>query len=165
MHRHSSARFTSRHRQLAQQEHRAVLRVQLLQEVLRTTIMLLTATLKSFNIIGSHFSKKNERITKERQVERKMVSEKVTIVNPSGLHLLNAVNLSNSVSRYKSSMSFTYENNGMQGTVNLKSILSIVAAGIKQGETIEICSSGEDEEEALRAAVAAIKSGLGETPE
>ena len=49
-----------------------------------------------------------------------MVSEKVTIVNPSGLHLLNAVNLSNSVSRYKSSMSFTYENNGMQGTVNLK---------------------------------------------
>ena len=68
-----------------------------------------------------------------------MVSEKVTIVNPSGLHLLNAV--------------------------NLKSILSIVAAGIKQGETIEICSSGEDEEEALRAAVAAIKSGLGETPE
>ena len=83
-----------------------------------------------------------------------MVSEKVTIVNPSGLHLLNAVNLSNSVSRYKSSMSFTYENNGMQGTVNLKSILSIVAAGIRQGETIEICSSGEDEEEALRAAVA-----------
>lgn len=94
-----------------------------------------------------------------------MVSEKVTIVNPSGLHLLNAVNLSNSVSRYKSSMSFTYENNGMLGTVNLKSILSIVAAGIKQGETIEICSSGEDEEEALQAAIAAIKSGLGETPE
>ena len=48
-----------------------------------------------------------------------MVSEKVTIVNPSGLHLLNAVNLSNSVSRYKSSMSFTYENNGMQGTVKV----------------------------------------------
>ena len=94
-----------------------------------------------------------------------MVSEKVTIVNPSGLHLLNAVNLSNSVSRYKSSMSFTYENNGMQGTVNLKSILSIVAAGIRQGDTIEICSSGEDEEEALRAAIAAIKSGLGETTE
>ena len=115
--------------------------------------------------VSSHFSKKNERITKERQVERKMVSEKVTIVNPSGLHLLNAVNLSNSVSRYKSSMSFTYENNGMQGTVNLKSILSIVAAGIRQGDTIEICSSGEDEEEALRAAIAAIKSGLGETPE
>ncbi len=37
--------------------------------------------------MSSHFSKKNERITKERQVERKMVSEKVTIVNPSGLHL------------------------------------------------------------------------------
>jgi len=86
-----------------------------------------------------------------------MVSEKVTIVNSSGLHLLNAVNLSNSVSRYKSSMSFTYE--------NLKSILSIVAAGIRQGDIIEICSSGEDEEEALQAAVAAIKSGLGETPE
>ena len=61
-----------------------------------------------------------------------MVSEKVTIVNPSGLHLLNAVNLSNSVSRYKSSMSFTYENNGMQGTVNLKRILSIVSAAAER---------------------------------
>ena len=94
-----------------------------------------------------------------------MVSEKVTIVNPSGLHLLNAVNLSYSESRYKSSLSFTYEFFVIQGTVNLMSILSIVASGIRQGDTIEICSSGEDEEEALQAAVAAIKSGLGETPE
>ena len=69
-----------------------------------------------------------------------MVSEKVTIVNPSGLHLLNAVNLSNSVSRYKSAMSFTYENNGMLGTVNLKSILSIVAAGIRQGDFLVVLS-------------------------
>ena len=62
------------------------------------------------------FSKKNEDgLQRKEQVERKMVSEKVTIVNPSGLHLLNAVNLSNSVSRYKSSMSFTYENNGDAG--------------------------------------------------
>lgn len=55
-------------------------------------------------------------------------------------------------------MSFTYENNGMQGTVNLKSILSIVAAGIRQGDTIEICSRGEDEEEALRALLPQLKA-------
>ena len=53
----------------------------------------------------------------------------------------------------------------MRGTVNVKSILSIVAAGIHQGEEIEICCSGEDEEEALQAAVAAVKSGLGDVME
>ena len=97
--------------------------------------------------------------------ERKMISEKVKIINPSGLHLLNAVNLSNSVNRYKSAISFAYETNGMRGTVNVKSILSIVAAGIHQGEEIEICCSGEDEEEALQAAVAAVKSVLGDVME
>lgn len=44
----------------------------------------------------------------------------------------------------------------------MKSILSILAAGICQGQTIEVTCSGEDEEEALQAVVAAINSGLGE---
>lgn len=91
-----------------------------------------------------------------------MVSQKVKIVNQSGLHLLNAVYLSNSVSRYQSAIQFSYDKDGMHGTVNLKSILSIVAAGIRQGEEIEICCNGEDEQEALAAAVEAVKSGLGE---
>ncbi|MDD7739840.1 MAG: HPr family phosphocarrier protein [Fusicatenibacter sp.] len=94
-----------------------------------------------------------------------MISKKVKIINPSGLHLKNAVVLSNSVSRYKSVVQFAYENNGVHGTANLKSILSIVAAGIAQGEEIEICCSGEDEEEALASVVEAVESGLGEPVE
>ena len=50
----------------------------------------------------------------------------------------------------------------MQGIANVKSILSILAAGICQGQTIEVTCSGEDEVEALQAVVDAINSGLGE---
>ena len=91
-----------------------------------------------------------------------MVSKKVTILNPSGLHLKNATILSNSVLKYRSLIQFTYEENDVQGIANVKSILSILAAGIFQGQTIEVTCSGEDEVEALQAVVDAINSGLGE---
>lgn len=91
-----------------------------------------------------------------------MVSKKVTILNPSGLHLKNATILSNSVLKYRSLIQFTYEENDVQGIANVKSILSILAAGICQGQTIEVTCSGEDEVEALQAVVDAINSGLGE---
>ena len=41
-------------------------------------------------------------------------------------------------------------------------LLSIVAAGVRQGQEIEITCEGKDEKEALRAAVQAVESGLGE---
>ena len=61
-------------------------------------------------------------------------------------------------------MQFEYDKDGVHGIANLKSILSIVAAGVRQGEEIEICCEGPDEKEALASAVQAILSGLGEEP-
>lgn len=91
-----------------------------------------------------------------------MVSKKVRIVNPSGLHLRTANVLSNSILNFKSSVQFEYDSNGKHGIVNLKSLLSILAAGVRQGQEIEICCTGEDEEEALAAVVKVVENGLGE---
>ena len=86
-----------------------------------------------------------------------MVSQKVKIINPSGLHLRTATVLSNSVLKYDAKLQFAYEKNNVKGVVNLKSILNIVAAGVIQGQEIVI-----EEKEALAAAVEAIENGLGE---
>lgn len=91
-----------------------------------------------------------------------MVSQKVKILNPSGLHLKTATVLSNSILKYDALVQFQYEKNNVKGTVNLKSLLSIVADGVRQGQEIEITCEGKDEKEALRAAVQAVESGLGE---
>lgn len=92
-----------------------------------------------------------------------MVSQKVKILNPSGFHLKTATVLSNSIDNYSSKIEFQYEKNGIQGTANLKSILSILASGVRQGQEIEICCEGSDEEEALKKVIQTIEDGLGET--
>ena len=47
-------------------------------------------------------------------------------------------------------------------TANAKSVLSVLGACVKCGDEIELTCEGEDEEEALKALVNAIESGLGE---
>ena len=47
-----------------------------------------------------------------------MVSQKITINNPSGLHLRPAGNLCNEAIKYQSLITFTYEG----GTANAKSV-------------------------------------------
>ena len=68
-----------------------------------------------------------------------MVSQKVVIKNPTGLHLRPAGILCK---------------DAMQ--------LSVLGACIKSGDEIELICEGEDEEEALNAIVEAIEDGLGE---
>lgn len=48
---------------------------------------------------------------------------------------------------------------------NGKSILGLMTAGVRQSAQVEIRCSGEGEREALKAALEAITSGLGEWPE
>ena len=44
-----------------------------------------------------------------------MVSKKVKIINPSGLHLRTATVLSNSVLKYNARLQFAYEKNNVKG--------------------------------------------------
>lgn len=87
-----------------------------------------------------------------------MVSQKVTIKNPTGLHLRPAGILCKTAMNFKSSITFTFHNT----TANAKSVLSVLGACVKSGDEIVLYCDGEDEKEALKALVDAIESGLGE---
>lgn len=87
-----------------------------------------------------------------------MVSQKVTIKNPTGLHLRPAGILCKEAMNFKSLITFLYRGN----TANAKSVLSVLGACIKSGDEIELVCDGEDEEEALKVLVALIEEGFGE---
>ena len=88
-----------------------------------------------------------------------MVSQKVLIKNPTGLHLRPAGLLCKEAMQYKSLITFRF---GDDNTANAKSVLSVLGACIKCGDEIEFVCEGEDEEKALEALVAIVESGLGE---
>ncbi len=87
-----------------------------------------------------------------------MVSAKVKILNPTGLHLRPAGKLCNLAINYKSSITFKYS----KGNANVKSVLSVLGACIKSGEELEFVCVGPDEEEALEAILDLVNNGLGE---
>ena len=77
-----------------------------------------------------------------------MIRQKVTITNPTGLHLRPAGMFCNIASRYKCKVEFMYNDDT---AANAKSVLSVLGA-----------CDGEDEEEAMKAMMDAVESGLGE---
>lgn len=87
-----------------------------------------------------------------------MVSKKVTIKNPTGLHLRPAGELCKTAMQFKAKITFSFGG----GTSNAKSVLSVLGACVKSGDEIELICEGEDEEEALKKMVEAIEAGLGE---
>ena len=88
-----------------------------------------------------------------------MVKQRVTITNPTGLHLRPAGIFCNTASNFKCKVTFEYDNT----IANAKSVLSVLGgACIKKGDEIELICEGEGEEEALKEMVAAIEGGLGE---
>ena len=87
-----------------------------------------------------------------------MVSQKVTIKNPTGLHLRPAGVLSQTAMRFKSDVIIECG----EKRIIAKSVLNVMAAGIKCGTEINLICDGVDEEEALKAMSAVIESGLGE---
>ena len=86
-----------------------------------------------------------------------MVSQKVVIKNPTGLHLRPAGILCKEAMKFKSLITFTFRGN----TANSKSVLSVLGACVKCGDEIEFICEGEDEEVALKSLLDAIENGLG----
>ena len=87
-----------------------------------------------------------------------MVTAKTKLVNPQGMHMRPAQLFVNTMAKYKSDVTIIF--NGK--SINAKSIMNLMAACIKQGSEIEIQCCGEQEAEALKAAVELVESGLGE---
>ena len=87
-----------------------------------------------------------------------MVSQRVVIKNPTGLHLRPAGILCKEAMKYKSLITFSFR----ESTANAKSVLSVLGACVKCGDEIELVCDGDDEAEALQALINAVDSGLGE---
>lgn len=87
-----------------------------------------------------------------------MVSKKVTIKNPTGLHLRPAGILCKTALEFKSHITFQIN----ATTANAKSVLSVLGACVKCGDELEFFCDGEDEKEALACLVALVENGLGE---
>lgn len=87
-----------------------------------------------------------------------MVSQKVVIKNPTGLHLRPAGTLCKEAMEFDSHITFTFNDI----TANAKSVLSVLGACVKSGDEIELFCEGSDEKEALEKLVKLIEDGLGE---
>ncbi len=87
-----------------------------------------------------------------------MVSQALTVINKAGFHMRPAGLFVDKMTQFQSDVTIRY--NGRE--INGKSIMNVMAACMKQGAEIEICCSGPDEEEMLRAAVRLISSGMSE---
>ena len=88
-----------------------------------------------------------------------MVSKKVQITNPTGLHLRPAGIFCEEAMKFQCHVTFRY---GDSGTANAKSVRSVLGACVKSGDCIELICDGEDEEKALETLVALIEDGFGE---
>ncbi|QHQ59711.1 HPr family phosphocarrier protein [Anaerocolumna sedimenticola] len=87
-----------------------------------------------------------------------MVSGKVVIKNPTGLHLRPAGILCKTAIEFHSRINIKFKDT----TANAKSVLGVLGACIKTGDEIELICEGEDEKEALSTLIKAVESGLGE---
>ncbi|MCI9217499.1 HPr family phosphocarrier protein [Lachnospiraceae bacterium 42-17] len=87
-----------------------------------------------------------------------MVRQKVVISNPTGLHLRPAGLFCNMANKFDCKVMFEYDNT----SANAKSVLSVLGACIKSGDEITLVCDGNGEEDALKAMVEAVESGLGE---
>jgi phosphocarrier, HPr family len=87
-----------------------------------------------------------------------MLSKVLKINNPSGLHLRPAGVLSQTAMKFKSDIIIEAGDK----KIVAKSVLNVMAAGIKSGDEITLVCDGEDEAAAMEALTQAIGSGLGE---
>ena len=85
-----------------------------------------------------------------------MVSKKVTIKNKEGLHMRPAGLVTREMTKFQSTIYFIFEDK----RINAKSVMNLIAGGIKCGSEITIECEGEDENGALERAVNMIENEL-----
>ena len=86
-----------------------------------------------------------------------MVSMNIMVNSALGIHLRPAGAMCEEAVKYESSINFEY---GIGKTANAKSVISILASGVKCGEEIKLICEGSDEKEALEAVSATFIQAL-----
>lgn len=87
-----------------------------------------------------------------------MITRKLTIINPSGLHLNPSGMLCLEANKYRSKITIITP----KRRANAKSILNVLGACIKQFDEIELACDGEDEDKAMEVLSKMIEDGFGE---
>lgn len=87
-----------------------------------------------------------------------MLKEKVVVRNKTGLHARPATILAKLSRRYQSTIELIYNNK----VIKLKSVLSILSAGISSGSVLEVMCNGLDEQDAMDEIKMLFSSGFGE---
>ena len=88
-----------------------------------------------------------------------MVSQKIVTSSALGIHLRPACAMCDMAIKYESKVGFNY---GDGRNANAKSVISILASGVKCGHEIELVAEGADEQEALVAVAEALITALNE---
>ena len=87
-----------------------------------------------------------------------MLTRKITITNPSGLHMRPAGVFVKTVLPFLSDVTLSIRGRGYNG----KSMFNVLSACVKCGDEIELSINGEDEKDCMETVAAAIEGGLGE---
>lgn len=82
-----------------------------------------------------------------------MVSRKVIVSNPSGLHIKPAGQLVKAAERCSSRVEIIYD----YSIINARSLLNILSAAVPHGAEVELRCTGPNEEEDLDAMTEAMK--------
>ncbi len=82
-----------------------------------------------------------------------MVIENLTVTNRAGFHMHLASDFVTAMNRFECSVSIRYKRREIDG----KSLMSVMAACMKQGAEIEVRCSGQDETLALQKAAELIR--------
>ncbi|WP_145574478.1 HPr family phosphocarrier protein [Yersinia alsatica] len=93
--------------------------------------------------------------------ENKLVADFI-INNPNGLHARPGAFLVAALKPFKSEVKITNTNRDSK-IVNAKSLLSLMALGVKKGHNIRVFIQGDDAQETLDTLQSAILNGLGES--
>lgn len=87
-----------------------------------------------------------------------MTEKMVTVVNPTGLHLRPAGMLCQTSMKFQSKILLLYK----EKTINAKSVLNVMASGIKCGDEVTVRCEGPDEAAALESVCQLIERELKE---
>ena len=88
-----------------------------------------------------------------------MVSATATLINPQGLHMRPAGNFAAAMGKFDDcNVTVTAGDT----TINGKSPMALMAAGLHKGTEITVTCDGKDEQKALDTAIDMINAGLGD---
>jgi phosphocarrier protein len=91
-----------------------------------------------------------------------MLVNRITIMNPSGLHARPASLFVAKAKQFSSRITISSAGEENSVPVNAKSIVMLLTLGLSQGTVAEITAEGADEEAAIRELTELILSGFGE---